>query len=277
MRLILLAALILNASSVTARDDSIVAFGHNVIATRSTTGDGTIQVDGRVVHKNSTLSLDEVALVGGVPILIGKSGPGGNSCEWTPFIISFPEGKTPRFDGPVDTCWLVTHNIERDRITFGTPAMPDADGEKWTWTPADGLKSDGKVKFVPSAEKGWADLRDRSLGHPMDLFDYGPVSTRLDQMLGDRKPQFLTAMNGPGTGRYDGDWFIGSACQRHNCGHTGAGSIVALDISGRRLFIAWKPDGKKIEVRPVVADWPSEARQLLAAWAKEFEPPRPTR
>jgi hypothetical protein len=96
-------------------------------------------------------------------------------------------------------------------------------------------------------------------------------------MLGDRKPQFLKAMNGPGNGRYEGDWFIGTACQRHNCSYLGSGSIIALDIPGRRLFLAWKPDGKKIEVRPAVAEWLPEARRALAAWAKEFEPPRAAR
>ncbi|WP_156462824.1 hypothetical protein [Methylobacterium sp. Leaf93] len=264
-------------TSVMASDNSIVAFGHKVELIRPKAAEGRVEVDGRSIHQNWSLSLDEVALVGGVPVLLGSSGNGGNSCEATPFVISFPDGKTPRFDGPVDTCWIVTHKIASDRITFSTPAMPDADGEKWTWTPADGLKSDGKVKFVPSAEKGWSDLRDRSLNHPMGLFDYGPVATRIDQLLGDRKAQFLTAMNGPGIGRYEGDWFIGTACQRHNCSYTGSGSIVALDIPGRRLFLAWKPDGKKIEVRPAVAEWPSEARRSLATWAKEFEISRPNK
>lgn len=113
----------------------------------------------------------------------------------------------------------------------------------------------------------------------MDLFTYGEVAGRLDQLVGDQKKQLLQTMNGPGSGQYEGDWFIGDACERHNCPgpNMGSGSIVAVDVPGRRLFVAWKPDGKKIEVRPPVGEWPSEARRPLAAWAKRFEPARQVR
>lgn len=274
--LIVLAAISVAASTLPAcaRMDSFTAFGRKIVVVAPRTEEGRIEIDGRAVHKNWSLSIDEVAVVSGTPVLIGSSGPGGNSCEATPFIISFPEGKAPRFDGPVDTCWLVTQKLASDRIMFSTPAMPDVEGQNWTWTAADGLRSDGKVKFAPTAAKGWGDLRDRSLRHPMDLFDYGAVTTRAEELVGDRRKEVLATMNGPGSGRYEGDWFIGDACQSHNCPGpgSGSGSIVVVDIQGRRLFLAWKPNEKKIEVRPAIGEWPTEARRPLATWAKLFEP-----
>ncbi|WP_407530113.1 hypothetical protein [Methylobacterium oryzisoli] len=208
----------------------------------------------------------------GTPVLIGNSSAGGNSCEAVPFVISLPVGKAPSFDGPINTCWVVNYTVGADRISFSTPAAPNAEGERWVWTPADGLRSDGRVAFAPASDKGWADLRDRSLEHPMELFDNGAVSVRLAQLLGDQKPQALTAMSGPGGGRYEGDRFIGEVCQWHNC--PSSGGITVVDIPGKRVFIAWKPDGKKIEVRPPVGEWPSEVRRPLATWAQTFEPKR---
>lgn len=119
------------ASPSTAADTKLTAFGHSVVVKESRTAEGSVEVDGRTLHRNWSLVLDEVAIVAGTPVLLGMSGAGGNSCEWTPFVISFPADKAPRFDGPVNTCWLVERKILSDRITFSTAAMPDSEGEKW--------------------------------------------------------------------------------------------------------------------------------------------------
>ena len=92
--------------------------------------------------------------------------------------------------------------------------MPDADGERWTWTPETGMTSEAKVKFIPKAGKDWSDHRDRPARHPMDLFDYGGLIPQIDRLVGDRKARLMKAMDGPGSGRFDGDWFIGDACER---------------------------------------------------------------
>lgn len=262
-----------------ALDDEITAFGHRVIVKRPRTAESSIEVDGKTIHKNWSLTIDAADLIFGTPVVIGTSGSGGNACENSPFVISFPAGKAARFDGPINTCGTGDRKVEKDRLIFSYSAMPGSEGEKWSWTPDAGFRSDGKTKFAPTAGKGWADLRDRTLSHPMDLFDYGQVTARLDEMVGPRKPQVLKAMSGPGSGRFESDWFIGEACEAHNCPSpvSGSGSITVVDIQGRRIFIAWKPDGQKIEVRPPINEWPTEARRPLATWAKLFEPSKGAR
>ena len=241
------ALLILSAITASAQTTKLKAFGRQVEVVQPRTEIGRLSVDGRKLHENWILWLDEVALVGGVPVMIGTSGPGGNACEATPFILSFPEGRAARFDGPVDTCGVVEYKVEAAQITFTMAASPLGDGERWTWTPADGLRNSGKVAFAPDTGKGWADLRDRGLLHPADLFANGATAARLNELVGDQRRALLSTMTGPGSGRYEGDWYIGESCQAHNCPNadTGSGAMLIVDIAGRRVFVAWRLPGKR--------------------------------
>ena len=78
-----------------------------------------------------------------------------------------------------------------------------------------------------------------------------------------------------GSGRFEGDWFYGDAFDRGSSGD--AGAFMAVGIREQRVFLAWKPESRKIEVRPPVGEWPSEARRSLATWAKQFERAQPRR
>ena len=68
--------------------------------------------------EDAIILLDQIAIVGGIPVLIGGTSDGGNSCDGSPFVLSFPTGAPPRFDGPIDSCSKVTIEIKSDRVDF---------------------------------------------------------------------------------------------------------------------------------------------------------------
>lgn len=77
------------------------AFGHDISILKNKVGQtqDQLSVDGKVIHANEYVSFDEIAVVNGTPIIGGDSSPGGNACDASPFVLSFPAGKAPRLWG----------------------------------------------------------------------------------------------------------------------------------------------------------------------------------
>lgn len=258
---------ILLAPGVLAADVSRF-FGHEIAITGENP-ERSLEIDGRSVLKDAIISISEVTVIGGVPTLVGERSAGGNACDASPFIISFPQSGQPRIDGPIDSCAYVPREIKRDSILFSTPAVPGSDGERWSWTPADGLKKSTSVAFKADAAKGWATLRERTLEHPADVFSFSEIADQLSSLLGADRSAFEDIITGVGGGEFRGDNYIGIACTRHMCDSTGA--IVFLSTADRKVYVAWKPDGEKIVVRPPVKEWPDEPRQALKTWAAKWK------
>ena len=141
------------------------AFGH-VVQTLTTNDGDVLKVGGREMHRNRYISFDEYAVIDGAGVIIGSSSGGGNACDSTPFVISFPPGEDPRFDGPLDACVGVASSVGKSEINFETKPFVGQPGQKWRWTLDKGIEAIGTVEHVASAASGWTALRTRKIRHP---------------------------------------------------------------------------------------------------------------
>ncbi|KQW82049.1 hypothetical protein [Ensifer sp. Root127] len=260
-----LTASILDAA---AADFEMTLFGRHVTVLGSYP-EQRLEIDGRQMLKEAIIDLEDMYLVSGVPALIGTASPGGNACEGAPFIISFPENGNPRLDGPLETCFVVTVDTKPDQLAFSTAALPNHPSERWIWTPGEGLKKVQGQPFTTDPSKGWTELREKTVSHPGDLLKFGEIAEQIDTLLGTDASFFSDIIKGVGSGQFDGDYFVGTACTRHMCLDQEA--IVVLSIADRQVFLAWKPSGKKIIVRPIVKEWPEKAKSALRMWAAKWK------
>ncbi|WP_073057649.1 hypothetical protein [Kaistia soli] len=128
----------------------------------------------------------------------------------------------------------------RDSLQFKTNAVPGQNGATWRWTPSDGFINSDPVVYRVDSDKGWSDLRSRTIGHPSELFFYGEIARQLVELLGVDRIAFQAILSGVGSGEFKGNNYFGSACTPHMCG-TEEG-MVFLDALSKRAYIAWKPN-----------------------------------
>jgi hypothetical protein len=243
-------------------------FGHQV-RVEGENPERVLSVDGRRMLTDAIIFLDEVAIVDNVPILIGSRSAGGNACEGTPFVLSFPEKAAVRLDGPIEECVGIVSSVEPKRILFSTGDVPGRATRQWQWTPAEGLVELAAVGFSPDKSKGWQTLRERQIEHPSDVLRYGGIADDMAKLLGPDISAFEAIITGVGGGVFKGDEYVGTACTRHMCGEEEA--LVFLAASERQAYVAWKPAGRKIIVRPPVGEWPEKAKAELRSWASKWK------
>lgn len=243
-------------------------FGHTV-RLEGEYPERALKIDGRELHRNAILLFDQVIIVNGVPALIGSSSDGGNMCDGTPFVVSFPVDGKPRFDGPIDACANIGHEVYEDRIVFSTNNIPGKGREQWSWTPADGLKELGDMAFVAEDKSGWQALRERSFQHPSDALKNAEIAAALKSLLGSDFEAFQEIITGTGGGEFKSDDYVGTTCTAHMCMEEEA--FLFLSAKDRQAFAAWKPYERKIVVHPPVKQWPEKAKQELRAWAEKWK------
>lgn len=231
--------------------------------------DRIIRINGREMHKNAILTFDELVLVSGVPALIGNSSNGGNACDGTPFVISFPSGGNPRFDGPIEACAIINYTLRHDGIDFSTKDVPGQGTRRWSWSPSEGLQALEDVAFAPKDTTGWQALRERSLQHPADALNNIAIAADVKALLGADFGTFQEIITGTGSGEFRGADYIGQTCTPHMCREQEA--LLFLSAEEKQVYAAWKPLDQKIEVRPPVGQWPEAAKRELRAWAKTWK------
>jgi hypothetical protein len=160
-------------------------------------------------------------------------------------------------------------DVRADQLTFSTTALPNSPGETWIWTPATGLAKSGSRDFVADTSRGWSELREKTVSHPGELLSFGEVAAQINDLLGAEKDDYSDIILGVGSGSFDGDYFVGSACTRHLCQEEEA--LLVASIQGKQVFLAWKPSGEKIVVRPPLKQWPERAKASLREWAAKWK------
>lgn len=243
-------------------------FGHTV-RIEGEYPERALKIDDRELHREAILLFDELVIVEGVPALIGSSSNGGNICDGTPFVVSFPPGGKPRFDGPIEACVNIKHEVLEGRIIFSTNNIPGQGREQWSWTPADGLKELGIAAFVPDDKSGWQALRERVFQHPSDALKNAEIAQALKSLLGADFEAFQKIITGTGSGEFKSDDYVGTACTPHMCGEQEA--MLFLSAKDRQAYAAWKPYQRKIVVHPPVKQWPEKAKQELREWAEKWK------
>jgi len=245
-------------------------FGHEIALTDtapSATGVfPKLTIDGREFISDAYLNLREVVMLGPIGVVVGTSFGGGNSCDEAPFVISFPEGQSARFDGPLDTCGF-TYEVEGQSIIFRTS------NGVFAWRPHTGFTKLGLEGRSVDETKGWETLRGREVQFPSDLLDYGPIAAQINMLLGSERSQYEKIIEGVSLVReFRGDMYVGTTCKPHACPYEGG--ILIADIQSQRIFLAWKPENKAIIVRPSINKWPDKAAVALHEWAEQWTPKR---
>lgn len=226
-------------------------------------------VDGRELHRNQIVFLDDVYALDDTTVLVGTSSGGGNACDGSPFVLSFPRSGAPRIDGPIDSCTPVSWQVDGASIVFSTRNIPGRDTERWQWTAERGIAPLASVAFKPNEASGWANLRERTFTHPSDAFENAEIAASFKMVLGSDFTPFQELMTGVGSGQFKGDDFVGTACRPHAC--LDEAGLIFLSSSERRVYVAWKPVDGKIAVFPSpVKDWPEKAKAELREWAKQW-------
>jgi hypothetical protein len=247
---------------------NMIVFGHKLEIIKTKESEEALSVDGKKLVTSQYVDISEIGTIGAAGFAVGTTSPGGNACEGSLFVLSFPEKEPVRIDRPLDTCGPVTYKIDKDRIVAESPATPGINGARWTWT-VKGFGPAETLKFAATTGTGWNMLRSRSIDHPADLLKHTEFTTQLRKLLGPAAYATLPRLlSGPGSVKYDGNVAIADACQAHSCDDTSV--LIVVDIGSQKLMIALKDTDKPAIVAPWVADWPPVTTAGLGSWRRKW-------
>jgi hypothetical protein len=243
-------------------------FGHAVEILKTTDGQEQLTVDKKVLLKDQYISLEEIATVDGVPSVVGQRSGGGNICDGSAFILSFPKNGAVKIDGPLDSCNTSETTIEETLIVVRVAPTPQTAGSEWTWSPSSGFSTGISIPFAARPEDGWAALRSRSIDHPSSLLGYADLSRLIEKRVGSAKASFIGLSSGPGSAEYRNNLLIATSCRAHSCDDTSL--LVVIDIAARQVFVALRDGAAPTLIVPQAAGWPSGARSELSAFQKRW-------
>jgi hypothetical protein len=257
----------LNAQAL-ASPMNMKMFGHVVEIRKSTDGREQLSVDKKVLLNDQYISLEEIATVDGIPSVIGQRSAGGNACNGSAFILSFPASAPVKIDGPLDACNPNETRIEDKQIIVEVAPTAQTPGSQWTWSPSSGFSVEKSIAFTTKRDDGWAALRSRSINHPSAMLDYADLSQLIDLRIGKAKASFVSVSSGPGSAQYWNNLLIASSCRAHSCDDTGL--LVVADIPRKQVLVALKDGASGLLIAPKEEEWPSGARGELAVFLKKW-------
>lgn len=244
--------------------EGITVAGHEVSVTNDGAGSAALLVDGEILHENGVIYLDDATQdVGGVTVVTGVSGSGGNACGAAPFVLAFPEGAAPALYGPVDSCREFTLQVQPDALVFSTEPLPSEPGEVWVWNPVTGLTEALPEEFSADSGAGWEALPTLAGAHPVDAMKLAPVLQVLEAELGADYPAFAERISDLGSGDLTPEGYRGEACLKFTCEADFA--VLYLHAPTQQVFAIWHVTGE-IENHIWPEDtglWPPEAMAIL--------------
>ena len=257
-------ALILFWPMVAQADDALTVAGHEIVVTSDGIWSAELAVDGVTLHEDGLIFLDpEVQDLGGLAVVTGVAGAGGNACNAPPFVLALPKGGPAEFFGPVDSCANLMPSVEAETLVFASDALPGYPGEVWIWTPGKGFAAGPSRDFVATA--GWEAFDSLSEAHPADALAIAPALAALQAGLGPDYPVFAERISDLGSGDLTPSGYLGQACIKFTCAEDWA--LLYLDRTSQGVFAAWAVAGTA-EPRFWPADlalWPEEAQAALPA------------
>jgi hypothetical protein len=223
-----------------------------------------------VLHENGVIYLDEAPhSVGGVAVVTGVAGAGGNACGAAPFVLTLPEGSAPALYGPLDSCRAFAMRVQPEALVFSTEPLPSEPGEVWVWNPTTGLTEALPEEFGADTGAGWEAMANLAGAHPVDAMKLAPVLQALQVGLGADYPVFAERISDLGSGDLTAEGYLGRACLKATCEADWA--VLYLHGSSRQVFAIWHLTG---DTRPRIwpqdrNDWPPEAMAALRGVAGE--------
>jgi hypothetical protein len=260
-------ALVIAAGAALA-EDALMVDGQRITVTSDGLGSATLTVNGAALHENGVIYLDpEPQLVGGVTVITGSAGAGGNACNPSPFVVVLPENAAPQFWGPVESCSYFTPTLDGDRVVFTSDPVPGAPGETWVWTQGVGFAPGPAVGFA--ADAGWEALDRLQGAHPVDAMAIAPVLQQLTEALGADYPVFAERISDLGSGDLTSEGYLGQACLKFTCEADWA--VLYLHRESRQVFAIWHVSGEvESHIWPKeTTQWPPEAMAALRASASD--------
>lgn len=257
-------------SGSTALAQGLTVADHELEVRDDGMGSAALLVDGEVLHENGVIYLDETTQqVGGVTVVTGVAGAGGNACGAAPFVLALPEGAAPALYGPVDSCREFTLQVQPEALVFSTEPLPSEPGEVWVWNPVSGLTEASPEDFAADPGAGWEAVPTLAQAHPVEAMKLTPVLAALQAGLGADYPVFAERISDLGSGDLTSEGYLGQACLKYTCETDWA--LLYLHPATEGVFAAWHVEG---EARPHVwpADtslWPPEAMAALRGAAGE--------
>lgn len=261
MRAILIVAAAALAGPGLAQEALVVA-GHEITLTHDEMGMAALAVDGQVLIEDGAVFLDEaVQDFGGLSVLTGIAGAGGNACGAAPFVLELPERAAPVLHGPLDSCREFALEVQEAALVFSTEPLPSMPGEVWVWTPDAGLTAAAPVAFAADPALGWEALDSLALAHPSEALRLAPVLAALQGGLGAGYPAFAERISDLGSGDLVPGGYLGQACLKFTC--TEDWALLYLDRAGQGVFAAWAVGGEVLAWPGDMALWPDAAVEAL--------------
>lgn len=251
-------------ASVSSYADEFTVDGHVLDVVRTDAGDDALLVDGQEMQVNGLIMLDEIPLiVGGVTVLTGVAGAGGNACGAAPMVVQFAQEAGAEVFGPIDSCNEFEVSVGVDQITYRSTASPAVPGETWIWRPMSGFERGPPVPFDVDPALSWDNLAALENRHPADALRLIGVMDGLKAGLGENWPLFTERMSGIGSGDIVEGGYLGRVCIKFTCDTDYA--VIYLERTAQKAYIIWRVDGEdEVHKWPeTVESWPSVMREIL--------------
>jgi hypothetical protein len=248
----------------TALAEGLTVAGHEISVKDDGMGSAALMVDGEVLLENGVVYLDEATqAMGGLTLVTGVAGAGGNACGATPFVLALQAGAVPALYGPIEGCREMTLQVLPDALLFATEPLPSEPGEAWLWTPDAGFALAGPEEFTADAGEGWEAVPGLAGAHPVEALKLAPVLAAVQAGLGAEYPVFAERISELGSGDLTPEGYLGQACLKYTCDTDWA--LLYLHPATEGVFAAWHVEGEtEAHVWPADTSlWPAEAMAAL--------------
>lgn len=224
-------------------------------------GEKVLAFNGRELARNYYVAYDRAVEVGGAEVALVEVGAGGNACGPNVTIIWKPEGGEVEAVTAGEDCGSPPAAVTADAIYFVPYLMPGGSEAVQVWSPQDGMKVAGEMRFVPQPGTGWADLA-AAPGAILDVFSNAAVYEAARRLLGDSLSDVATGLAvGSEPETLSSGIFYGSGCVPHACGVSDA--FMAVDAARRKLYFAQQQEAGGARMWPEAAKWPREVRAKM--------------
>lgn len=243
-------------------DETRTVNGHEIVIAGDDLGAATLTVDGVMLHEDGVIFLDpDLQDLGGLTVVTGVAGSGGNACNAAPFVIALPEDSSPLFSGPVDSCAFLLPSVEAEKLIFTSDPLPGTPGETWVWTPGKGFATGEAIGFAGSM--GWEAFDTLAQAHPADALMITPVLEALKAGFGPDYPVFAERISDLGSGDLTAEGYLGRACLKPTCDADWA--LLYLHRADQTVFAAFAvTSGAAPQLWPADRSlWPAEALAAL--------------
>lgn len=227
-------------------------------------GDKVLAYDGQEVARNWVVYFDRVLKLGETSVALFDVGDGGNQCGPATVIVWKPKDEGVRTETIGEDCGAPPAAATEQDLYFVPFLVPGTSQNVIAWSPEKGLRVSGTLSFSPQPGTGWPELANAQLESIVDAFDNEAVYAAAKKLLGDRLADFATGLlTGGEIERTVNGIMYGSGCVPHACGS--ADAFMAVDIKGRKLYLAQAGENPDPSAWPPLKTWPADMRSAMKA------------